>query len=299
MNYSENISIGLPKGRINLSRKKDGSLIKIVGTVLGLVAFVAVLNLFNSQIKNSFYFVSSPVQKVFWTAGESSSGFLNSIANFGSIAKENDNLKTENQKLIAQITSLQAVNDANEAQSNVSLSCQNTSFKLLMAGVIGLDGQDILSINKGSSDGVKEGMPVISQQSVLYGQITKVYKNFSQITLISNKKSVVNVKVQNNAQVSDGQIPNIPAQEIDGVVKGNSDSKAYLDLVSVDSVLAQGDVLVTSALEKTFPKDLLVGKILNVQKNDQKPFQQAEIQTFLNLSSTDNLFIITNYKQKN
>jgi rod shape-determining protein MreC len=173
-----------------------------------------------------------------------------------------------------------------------------------MAGVSGLEGQDIVSINKGSSDGVSVGMPVIGQQNVLYGKVFKVYKNFSEVMLISNKNSVINVKIQQNAvavpisPATSGQTWQASAEtEIEGVIKGQGQLGAYLDLIPIDSTMVQGDVLLTSALEETFPKDLLVGKITKVQKNEQSPHQQAKIQPFFNVA-TDNLFVITNYKSE-
>jgi rod shape-determining protein MreC len=271
MNFSNNFSIN----------KKSNSLLKILAGLVCLLVLIFVLNLLNNPIKNLFFAFSSPMQKTFWSAGESSSGFLSSVLNSVNLAQENDRLNAENQKLIAQVTLLKSINNANQAQSDVSLACQNKNFKLLMAGVVGLDGPDIISINKGLSDGVLEGMPVINQQNVVFGTIYKVYKNYSQVMLISNKKSIINVKVG----------------DINGVVKGIGSSGIYLDLVPVESNLVNDDILITSALEKTLPPDLLVGRITQVQKNDQKPFQQAKVQPFFDLSSADNLFVITNYKQ--
>ena len=72
---------------------------------------------------------------------------------------------------------------------------------------------------------------------------------------------------------------------------------AYLDLIPISSEINLGNVLVTSALDKSFPKDLLVAKINKIDKNDQKPFQQAQISLFFNVNTTDNLFVITNYKR--
>ena len=106
--------------------------------------------------------------------------------------------------------------------------------------------------------------------------------------LVSNKNSVVNVKVQQS---------DITAPEIDGVVKGDGGLQAFLDLIPINSTINLQDVLVTSAIEKSFPKDLLVGKIIQIGKNDQKPFQQAQISLFLDIKTTNNLFVITNYKQ--
>ncbi|OGZ83823.1 MAG: rod shape-determining protein MreC [Candidatus Staskawiczbacteria bacterium RIFOXYC1_FULL_38_18] len=281
---SENFSIN----------KKNNNILKYFGVIITLIFFIIIFNFFGSQIKNSFYVVSSPVEKVFWSAGESSSGFLSSFFWAGAIAKENDNLKGENEKLIAQVVLLQAVNNANQAQSDISLGIQNADLKLLMAGIIGLAGQDVVSVNKGSDDGIEEGMPVISQQNVVLGKINKVYKNFSSVMLISNKNSVVNVKVRQN---KGGEIMPDTETEIDGVIRGSGNSGVSLDLIPVDKNINEGDILITSSLEEVFPKNLLIGKITKIQKNDQKPFQQAEIQPFFDLKGLDNLFVITNYKR--
>ena len=267
--------------------KKNNNLLKILIGALALLFFITILNYFNSAIKTNFYTLSSPIQKTFWSAGESCSGFLYSFANAGNLSKDNQNLKNQLQQLHAQVASLQSVVDGNQAQSSVSLACQNNAFKLLMVGVTGLDDQDILSINKGSANGVAVGMPVISQQAALFGKVSKVYKNYSEVMLISNKNSVISVKVQQQ---------DLTKPEINGVIKGTGKLGMFLDLVPIDDTINEGDVLVTSALDETFPKDLLAGTISKVQKNDQNPHQQAQIRPFLN-SSDDNLFVILNYKR--
>jgi len=213
------------------------------------------------------------------------------------LAKENEDLKSQNDQLLSQLALLQSTQQGNQEQGEASAFYQNSGFKLLMAGVIGLEDNDILSINKGSADGISEGMPVINRQNVLYGKIFKVYKNFSEVMLISSKNSVVNVKIQQNQNNQDLQdaSKNI---EVDGVIKGNGNLSAYLDLIPISSAINPQDVLVTSAIDKFFPKDLLAAKIDQVQKNDQNPFQQAKINLYFDIRSVDNLFVITNYKQE-
>lgn len=241
-----------------------------------------------SPIRNFFYIVSSPIQKTFWSAGKNSSLFFGSLLNAGSLSNENEMLKQENQKLLSQVAFLQSIQQGNQELSNASLACQNSGFDITMAGIIGLDGEDILSINKGSADGIFEGMPVIGQQNVLFGKVFKVYKNFSQVMLVSNKNSTINVKIQN--------LP-VGGEEINGVVKGLGGLRAYLDLIPISSEINSGDILVTSAIEKSFPKDLLVARIDKIQRNDQKPFQQSQISLFLDVKTVDNLFVITNFKR--
>ena len=106
------------------------------------------------------------------------------------------------------------------------------------------------------------------------------------LSIFPNKNSVLDVKIQK----SDATLP-----PVYGAVKGKGWLAVYLDLVPVDSEINSGDVLITSALEGIFPKDLLVGKITSKDKNDLKPFQTASIDPFFDVKKTDKLFVITDY----
>ncbi len=272
--------------QISLNRKSNLA-VKLLLGALALFILLGVLNLFSSVIKNSFLALSSPLQKTFWTAGESSSGFFASFVNASTLSNNNKVLESQVQQLQSQIAALKSVTNANQAQLDITTAMPDSRFTLLMSSVVGLDSQDILSISKGSADGVQTGMPVVGQQGALYGKVVKVYKNFSDVMLISSKTSVISVKVLQSD-------PNGP--EIDGVVRGNAGLGTHLDLVPIDNIINPGDVLVTSALDASYPKDLLVGTITKVEKNDQNPHQGAQMIPYIN-TSAENVFVILNYKQ--
>lgn len=231
------------------------------------------------------------------------SDFFSSFLVFGSLKKENNNLKEENQKLLSQLSSLQQSLQNNQELKNAIENTKNNNFSIVLSKAIGLDSEnDMLVIDKGLDDGILENMPVISGNKVLYGKVLKVYKNFSQVMLISNKNSVLDVKISRSlddrgSSIKSGQNNNPAKPLIYGAVKGNEGLSLYLDLVNADSEIKEGDALVTSALEGTFPPDLLVGKITSTNKNDVKPFQTAQVQPLFDVKNIDTLFVIINYKQ--
>jgi len=270
-------------------RKKNNVFVKVLTVFIYLFIFVGILNLFQNQIKNYFYLLSSPIEKTFWRVGSNTSGFFASLINAKNTEKENESLKVENQNLLVRITALQEAERQNGAINEVIANDPQREFKLVLAGVAGLSSsQDIISIDKGSDDGISEGMPVISQQKVLFGKVLKVYKNFSEVELISNKNNILNVKIKNSDQ---------SAPPTYGIVRGNSNLGIYLDLVLIESNINKDDILVTSALEGTFPRDLLVGRVKETEKNDLKPFQTIKIEPFFNVKEVENLFIITDYRK--
>lgn len=259
---------------------------KFLTGVLVLAILFFSLNLFRSQIRNYFYLLYSNVSGVFLNVGKNFSSFLQSL-DFNRLKKDNNNLKEENQKLMASIFVLQELinNDQNLKEALKSIVADN--FSISLAKVVGLDLEnDLILINKGSEDGILENMPLISSQKVLYGKVFKTYKNFSQVMLISNKSSVLNVKVSESG-------PNKIATH--GSLKGKGSLSLYLDTVSSQSEVKEGDILVTSALEGIFPAGLLIGKVTAVNNNDLKPFQKAEVEQFFDIKNINSLFVITSY----
>jgi rod shape-determining protein MreC len=268
------------------NRKKRIQKIAVISVILcGIVLAAAFLN---SQIKNFFYVSSQPIRNYFLSAGLSASNQIGFLFNFSKIRGENEELKEKNYELLTKISLLLENREESSAMSEVFSVCREKKFTVVLAKMSGYDNQDMISIDRGTEDGIEEGMPVINQHNILFGKIYKVYKNFAQVMLISNKNSVVNVQIQQ--QNSEDPVVN-------GSVKGEGDLSAILDIVPIDSLISSGQTLTVSALDQTFPKDILIGEISEVFKNDQKPFQQAKINLFFDLKKAENLFVITNYKK--
>lgn len=271
------------------NHKKRNYFLGILGKIVILALFIFVLNLFGSGVKGFFYKISSPFQKVFLSSANNTAGVLQSVFNAGSLEKENENLKKENENLLAQISQLKDQGEQDIAVKEVLSTCSPEDLKLVLVNTIGFDSaKDFITIDKGSDDGILENMPVINQQKALFGKVFKVYKKYSDVMLISNKNMVFDAVILNQ---------DVAVKPVHGIVKGRGGLEVYLDLVPVDSEIKPGDVLITSALDGVLPKDLLVGKVKSKSKNELKPFQTAEINSFFNPKETDKLFVIVNYKK--
>jgi len=250
-------------------RKKISVTIIVVSAIILLFL---VLNVFSHSVRNIFYIASSPLQKVLWKVGESSSNFLSPFLVVHRLKNENSNLILQNNQLSDRVALLEGLEAENQVlRDALNLNLQK-NYKLSLVEVISKDtSKDSILINKGSEDGISTGMPVINGQKVLFGKISEVYKNFSRVTLISEKGFVFDIKIKD--------------KDIYGVVRGNGNLGVYLDLIPRDTEITVGDVLLTSSLEGNFPK-----------VEDIKSFQTAEIKPFFDINSTNNLFVITNFK---
>jgi len=256
---------------------------KIVISVLVIFLFVF-LNLgpISSKVKNFFYLISEPAQKWLWQKGNNLSNFFETISEIKSLKKESDNLKLKIKTLESENLVLIELKKENEILRKALEIGLKKDFKLVFAQVIGKDvSQDSILIDQGSKDGVRVGLPVITQQKTLVGKISQVYENFSKVQLLSNKESSFDAKISE--------------KEIYGIVKGKGNFKFYFDLIPKDQELKEGDFLVTSALGGVFPPGLLIGEIKEVKKSDVELFQKAEIKPAFDITELKFLFVITEW----
>lgn len=240
------------------------------------------LNFFQDDIKSFFYNSSAFSQGILWNIGENASDFFASVFNVENLRKEKEQLSCNNQELLAKIVILEDLKKENDELRNALGLGLEKEYNLLLAQIIGKDiSQDFLTINRGFADGVSKNMPVVTGHKVLVGKISEVYKNYSKVMLISNKKVSFDATILK--------------KDISGVVKGLGGFKILFDLLPQDKEISKDDIVISSSFGGIFPKDFLVGMVINIKKNDIDSFQQAELSLSFDINTSSEVFVITNF----
>jgi len=120
-------------------------------------------------------------------------------------------------------------------------------FNLAAASVISQDPNGTgnwLGIDKGSADGITVGMPVIVSKSIFVGRIDQVDAKSSQVALLTNPKSTINVMTLENGAK--------------GVARGEYGLGIIFDMVLQTDSINVGDVVVTSGIGGELPRGLYV-----------------------------------------
>ena len=250
-------------------------------TVFVLILVVLAFGFFQKEVKNLAYGFSSGWQEAFWQAGNRVSDFFKGVLKRGEIKEELDRSLLENQKLLSQIASLKEIEKENQTLREALGMGLEKEFQLELAYLISKDiSKDSILINKGEKEGILKGMSVITSGKVLVGRIGRVFEDFSEVILISNKESSFEAK--------------IAGQDIFGIAKGKGSLKVSLELIPREKSVSREDLVVSSSLGGIFPQGLLVGKVREVKKSDVEPFQIAEIIIGFTVDNLNKLFIITN-----
>ncbi len=257
-----------------------------VSISIGIILLVSNYFGFDKNIKNAFFLVSEPTQKLFWQKGQSLNLFLETLGEIKDLKNRNEKLELKNQELKAEIAKLNGLKNENETLRKALNLELEKEFQLLMADVAGKDPfSDTLLINRGSGNGVAVGSPVITPEKILIGRVEEVFSNFSRVNLLSNKKSSVGAQVQ------------AENEEIVGLARGQGGFKITFDLIPQDKKIQIGNLLVTTALGGLFPKGLLIGEIVRIDDSDVKPFQTAQVEPAFDVENLKTLFVITKFEE--
>lgn len=170
----------------------------------------------------------------------------------------------ENQRLVAELAEARAELNArreaeleNERLHSLLNFARSDRSQLEAAPVIGVSPthRRTLTIGKGASAGIAEGMAVVTADGVV-GKVVGTYGDTSEIQLLVDASHAVAARVQRSrARVT---------------VRGNGSEK-ILDLANAlrTDDIEEGDLLVTSGTDRIFPKGLVIGRIGRI---DRKPY---------------------------
>ncbi len=137
-----------------------------------------------------------------------------------------------------------------------------------------------ISIDLGSEHGMKPGMPVVTERG-LVGRIHKVGPLSSTVLLITDPSSGVPALIQRNRLV--------------GIVNGRVGALPVMEYIPQDADVTVGDLVITSGLGGGFPKNLIIGQIVEVRQRDYEMFQQATIRPTVNFDRLEFVLVITNF----
>jgi rod shape-determining protein MreC len=256
------------------------------------ILFLVVVGILALALGGYFNFVSNDFNDILVTTQSWISSRFLAIQDFLTVPRDVIALRQENAalqnnmaRLQAQVVQLQQqVADTQALAALVNFSRSNPESSYTAASVIGRDPSPFLHyiiIDRGSNDGLRRGMPVVTDQG-LVGRVDAVIGSAARVQLITDPASVINVRLEKTGREA----------QLVGTISGD----LALDLIPQDVVIGPGDVLLTSGLGGGYPTDLIVGQVLTVRKQDSDLFQQATIQSVVDFTQLKIVLIITDFR---
>ncbi len=201
------------------------------------------------------------------------------------VRQENRDLKQQIERLrIEQVRLNQDAEQARRLQALLGFREQFIS-KTLAAQVIGSSGSEqsrSIYIDKGSRDGIKPDMAVITAEGVV-GKVLRVFKTTSQVLLVNDQTSGVGAILEKT--------------RLQGVLRGTPLGEVVLEKVMSDETVALGERVLTSGGDQIFPKGLPVGTVTKVSPGSEL-FLNIRVKPSADLNRLEEVLVITEQVEK-
>ncbi len=269
---------------------KNKFFIVLTSIALAICIFFSVLSLMGlgNIVRNCVNTVLFPMR---WCASKISEGFDGYKLYFGKmedLIAENRELREENESLLQKDIYYGAVADENERlREYLEIKKMYSDYKLCDALIISHGSESymtIITLNRGSADGIEVGMPVITTLGAV-GSVIEVDLNSCKVRTIIEDRGACGAYITRSGEI--------------GVLEGDITYKGTnfcsLNYLSQDADVEVGDTVYTSGLGSIFPRDIPVGKVVKITENAYDRTKSAEIECFVDFKSLTYVMIVTDF----
>jgi len=194
-------------------------------------------------------------------------------------ARQNEELRRENGQLKLEISQLQGKSaEADRLASLLDFKQSHAKVPMVVARVIGF-GPDassaVRTLDQGMNKGIRRNMGVITPEGVV-GKVIESYRDSCQVLLLTDHDGGVGAM--------------IAGSRIQSPVGGIGEPLLNMKYIGNDDDVKIGDRVVTSGMDKIFPKDLPIGVISDVKPGT--PFKQIRVRPSANLEKLEEVIVL-------
>lgn len=227
-------------------------------------------------LENFFIFISKPLtSRFFGISSDINNSFVNSQSDIDPFAKISELEKEIARLSVSEALYLETLEENRKFKETLKFS-EEGGFNLLTASVIAGEiinpGSRDLTINRGSKDGLRQGLAIVDEQGVLVGKVVEVKDKISRICLSIGSDCEFAAAILNHDKTQ-------------GLVSGNLGLTVKMSYIPQLEKISVGDIVITSGLGGGIPRGLVIGKINEVKSESNDIWQEAVIEAPLNFNN--------------
>lgn len=230
--------------------------------------------------------VISPFQKLYHAVQTNVSLLWSGFAQLRSAQEELEKTRLQLQKYEAAAEELEEIKRENDQLRGLLGFKQRIQYDSILASIISKDPDNwfrTIIINKGTSDNIKEHMPIIAfigDEKAIVGKVIEARSSVSRIVPIISPDLKVGVVFR------ESRYP--------GLLSGYSaiGKLCVIDYVDKTASIQAGDVVISSGQGGIFPPGLLVGVAVRSFPSESGAFQRVLVRPYINFDLIENVVVI-------
>ncbi len=243
------------------------------------------------ELQNGAGFAFRPLQGAMAGVAATVGSVVDSIREIDRLRQDNRDLRVRLDELTADNARLRALQQENDELTALLQVRTGFAYHTIAATVIARERPDVarvVTIDRGSDDGLALGDVVVGPGGALAGRITGLAPNSSHVTLINDPSATVTGMVESNRATGD------VAGQLGGVlVMTNIDST---ERVSIGDEVVTAGIVLGGGIRSPYPKGLPIGQVFDVQRDANAVVQTAYLAPTVDLSKVEYLLVITDFE---
>jgi rod shape-determining protein MreC len=243
------------------------------------------------ELQRGMSFALRPFQGALAGVADGVAGVVGAVTEIDQLRTNNATLRSENDRLQNENARLQAVKRENDQLTALLQLQGGFDHKTVATRVIGremLATSRMVTLDKGTADGLAMGDVVVVGGGAVAGRITDIGSNFAKVTLISDASSTVIGQLGTT-----GKTGEIGGESGGVLVMKSIDSSVQIGL---DEEVFTAGLELAGGIRSPYPKGLVVGSVVDVQRDANDVVQTAFIAPAADLDSFELALVITDYQ---
>lgn len=215
-------------------------------------------------------------------------GYVSYFTDYQALNEENAVLKEQLAAYQEQVRYAEMLENENRwLRGYLGVKREHLDFEMDSALVIGREENNyssVLTLNRGSANGISEGMVVITEDGIV-GSIAEVGATWSKVSPLFQTRSAVGAYIERSNAV--------------GVVEGTfalrGEGLCQLKYLDEEADVQVGDRVLSSGLGSTFPRGLVIGEVIALTPDPYERTIIATVKPAVDFESLSQVMVLTSF----
>lgn len=240
----------------------------------------------SDPLKNAVNTLSSPFRMIGMKIGDAIDGYKVYFSSVEDLESENSILRDKIEDLENSLSDANALKEENiRLREYLEIKKSYPQLKMVDALIIGKEGENhttFFTLNRGYVDGISVGMSVIVKDRPV-GAVCEVGDVWCRVRLLNEASSSVGAYIPRSGEIG----------LVEGDISFKGSGKCFLKYLDSDADIEIGDEVLTSGIGSVYPRDLVIGKVLEIRTDSYSREKYAIIEWSVDAESLKYVMIVT------